>query len=115
MTGTSGREGSSRMRVWWVSPLESPWETKLPKVLWRSFYVRLGKCAMLGSAQLWNLFGSCLAGLSEIPTSRKVREKWGTQVLARADCGTWEQSKHCSDFWSLSPALMRGFRSFHRN
>src|SRR5580704_16745947 len=65
MIGTSGPESSSRMRTWSVSPLESRWETRLPKVLWKSFYVRLEKYAMLGSRRLWILFRSCSAGRDE--------------------------------------------------
>ena len=41
MTGTNGPESSLRMPIWSVSPLESMWGRRLPKILSNSFSARL--------------------------------------------------------------------------
>src|SRR6202162_657817 len=74
MIGTNGLESSSRMRTWWESPLESRWERRLPKLLWKSFCARLAKYAMLGSRRSWSILRSGSAGLGkEVPSPGKSR------------------------------------------
>src|ERR1700719_1777526 len=67
------------MPTWSESPLESRWERRLPKVLWRWFCVRLAKYAMLRSRGSSNIFRSCSAGEGEwIPGSETEIADMGT-------------------------------------
>src|SRR6266516_5962225 len=68
------------MLIWWVSPLESPWERKLPKVLWKSFCARRVKYAMLASRGSSNIFRECSSGRDEMTPSP------AEQIVGHGNC-----------------------------
>ncbi len=85
-TGTNGPGSSSRMRTWSVSPFVSPWGRRLPKVPWKWFNARLGKCEDASIAAITDYFEKNLrsASLSRFGrmTERGVRNENGSSVYS---------------------------------